>query len=86
VQGTSSPRVQSLLDTMVDMQGNPYKDDKKRIPTIDFTLSQLLQCRHNRLFIGVVMIHMIFDYSVSGITYIYDTLDSSRYHESKKPD
>jgi len=71
---------------MVDMQGNPYKDDKKRIPTIDFTLSQLLQYRQNRLFIGVDMIHMIFDYSLSGITYVYDTPDSSQYHESKKPD
>ena len=34
VQGTASPRVQSLLDTMVDMQDILYKDDKGRSPRL----------------------------------------------------
>lgn len=34
VQGTASPRVQSLLNTMVDMQDILYKDDKRRSPRL----------------------------------------------------
>jgi len=34
VQGTAGPRVQSLLDTMVDMQDILYKDDNKRSPRL----------------------------------------------------
>lgn len=34
VQGTACPRVQSLLDTMVDMQDILYKDDNKRSPRL----------------------------------------------------
>lgn len=46
----------------------------------------MLQYGHNRLFIDVDMIHVTFDYSVIGITYIFHTLNSLMYHESKKPD
>ena len=37
----------------------------------------MLQYGHNRLFIDIDMIHVTFDYCMIGITYIFNTLDSS---------
>ena len=34
VRGTASPRVQNLIDTMVDMQDILYKEDKSRSPCL----------------------------------------------------
>ena len=50
-----------------------------------FPFLVVLQYGHNRLFNDIDMIHVTFDYSVIGITCIFDTLDSSLYYERKKP-
>ena len=44
---------------------------------ITFLICIMLQYGHNRLFIDIDMIHVTFDHSMIGITYILNTLDSS---------